>query len=67
MNVFHSDKDCERWIESDGTLASSEREYGPCIRATPTQSRQKPVVVVPGFYESRRKGGSQYKCPATKK
>ena len=56
----HSDKDCERWIESDGTLASSEREYGPWIRATPTQSRQKPVVVVPGFYESRRKGGSQY-------
>ena len=32
----HSDKDCEKWIESDGTLASSEREYGPWIRATPT-------------------------------
>ena len=63
----HSDKDCERWIESEGTLASSEREYGPWIRATPTQARQKPVVVVPGFYESRRKGGSQYSCPATEK
>ena len=45
----HSDKDCEKWIESDGMLASSEREYGPWIRAAPTQSRQKPVVVVPGF------------------
>ena len=25
------------------------------------------MVVVPGFYESRRKGGSQYKSPVTKK
>ena len=63
----HSDKDCEKWIESDGTLASSEREYGPWIRATPTQSRQKPVVVVPWFYESRRKGGLQYKSLVTEK
>ena len=63
----HSDKDCERWIASEGTLASSDKEYGPWIRATPTQARQKPVVVVPGFYESRRKGGSQFSCPATEK
>ena len=63
----HSDKDCEKWIESDGTLASSEREYGPWIRAAPTQARQKPEVIVPGFYESRRKGGSQYKSPETGK
>ena len=63
----HSDKDCKKWIESDGTLASSEREYGPWIRAAPTQARQKPVVVVPGFYESRRKGGSQYKSSVTEK
>ena len=63
----HSDKDCERWIASEGTLASSEREYGPWIRATPTQARQKPVVLVPGFYESRRKGGSQFSRPATEK
>ena len=63
----HSDKDCKKWIESDGTLASSEREYGPWIRATPTQARQKPVAIVPGFYESRREGGSQYKSPVTEK
>ena len=24
----HSDRDCVRWIESDGTLDSREREYG---------------------------------------
>ena len=54
----HTDRDCERWIESDGSLRNSDKEYGPWIRASPIQGRRKPVVVVPGFYEARKKGGS---------
>ena len=61
----HSDRDCEKWIESDGTLDSREREYGPWIRAEPTQGRWKPVVVVPGFYEARKKSGQKSNTPAT--
>ena len=53
----HSDRDCAKWIEGDGTLDSKERVYGPWIWAAPTQVRRKPVVVVPGFYEARKKGG----------
>lgn len=54
----HSNRECEKWIESDGTLEIREREYGPWIRAAPTQVRRKLVVVVPSFYETRKKGGS---------
>ena len=61
----HSDRDCEKWIESDGTLDSKEREYGPWIRAAPTQARQKPVVVVPGFCEVRKKCGLKSNTLAT--
>ncbi|KAL0005887.1 hypothetical protein SO802_013448 [Lithocarpus litseifolius] len=62
----HTDRDCEKWIESDGTLDSREREYGPWIRDAPTQVKQKPVVVVPGFYEARKKGGLMSNTQATK-
>ena len=37
--VDHYDRDCEKWIESDGTLDSKEREYGPWIQVAPTQAR----------------------------
>ncbi|KAL0000565.1 hypothetical protein SO802_014346 [Lithocarpus litseifolius] len=54
----HTDRDCDKWIESDGTLGNSDKKYGPWIRASPLQARRKPVVVVSGFYEVRKKGSS---------
>ena len=30
----HSDKDCDRWIEGDGSLKDEDKEYGPWIRTT---------------------------------
>ena len=51
----HSDKDCDHWIESDGSLKVEDREYGPWIRAVPSSSNKKSVVRVPGFYEARKK------------
>ena len=50
----HSDKDCDRWIESEGTLKESDREYGAWIRAAVTPTNRRTVVVVPGFYENRK-------------
>ena len=55
----HSDRDCDKWIDNDGTLDSSNKKYGPWIRAPLPQIRRKPVVVVSGFYETRKKGGSR--------
>lgn len=57
----HFDRDCDLWIESDGTLDSSDQEYGAWIRATITLTSKKFVVVVPRFYESRKKGGMKPK------
>ena len=51
----HSDKDCERWIESDGNLKVEDREYGPWIQAIPSNQNRKSVVRVLGFYEARKK------------
>lgn len=61
----HSDRDCERWIKSDGTVDSREREYGLWIQAAPTPERRKSMVVVPRYYEARKKGGLQSNTPAT--
>lgn len=51
------------WIESDDTLDSRDQEYGVWIRAPLTLMIKKLVVVVPGFYESKKKGGSKSKIP----
>lgn len=45
----HTDRDCNLWIESDGTLDSSDQEYGAWIRAPLTPMIKKSVVVVPSF------------------
>ncbi|KAL0009302.1 hypothetical protein SO802_010804 [Lithocarpus litseifolius] len=29
INVTYDDKDCEMWIESEGTLQSDQRQFGP--------------------------------------
>ena len=56
----HFNRDCDKWIDSDGTLDSSNKKYEPWIRAPLPQIRCKPVVVVPGFYETRKKGGLRW-------
>ena len=54
----HFNRDCDKWIDNEGTLRSSNKKYRPGIRASTPQIRCKLVVVVPGFYEARKKGGS---------
>ena len=51
----HSDKDCDWWIESDGSLKDEDKEYGPWIRTTAATLNKKFVVRVLGFYEARKK------------
>ncbi|KAK9996986.1 hypothetical protein SO802_021672 [Lithocarpus litseifolius] len=63
----HSDKDCDRWIESEGTLKESDRVYGVWIRATYILASRKAVVVVPGFYEDRKVKMSKSSKPVTGK
>lgn len=43
----HSDRDCEIWLDSEGSLAESQKQFGPSLRAPP-------------FFPSKRSRGS---CP----
>ena len=48
--LTHNDRDCELWLDSEGTLEDSDKRYGPWIRAPPFVSSRKAVFTVPGFY-----------------
>lgn len=63
----HFDRDCDKWIESDGTLDISDKKNELWIWASAMQVRRKLVVVVPGFYEARKKGGSRLSTLVAKK
>ena len=63
--LTHSDKDCDLWIESEGTLPESEKQYGSWIKASPFNGKSKSVLSVPGFYASKttKQTGEQFQRP----
>lgn len=50
----HTDKDCETWIQSKGTLKTKDKRYDSSIRALPFYSSKKNIVCVPGYFESQK-------------
>ena len=61
----HSNKDCEIWIESNGTLKVVNQKFGPWIRASPLPPPKRSVIVVQGYYEKTSHGGPnrRFKVP----
>ena len=51
----HVDRDCDRWIQSSGTLTKDDQEFGSWLRASPLPAHNNSVLIVPGFYESKKK------------
>ena len=51
----HFYRDCDRWIQSSGILTKQDQEYGSWIRASPLPAFNNSLVVVPGYYEARKK------------
>nr|XP_023897166.1 uncharacterized protein LOC112009054 [Quercus suber] len=51
----HFDKDCDRWIQSSGTLTKKEQEYGSWLCASPLPTVHNSLVIVPGYYEAKKK------------
>lgn len=49
----HDDKDGEGWIQSKGTLQSSQQQFGPSLRAFPYKTFNNSVILVPGIFENR--------------
>ena len=51
--LTHSDKNCDLWIESKGTLSLDQQQYSSSLKAAPYSAKGKNVIFVPGFYEGR--------------
>ena len=51
----HFDKDCDRWIQSSGTLTQKDQEYGPWLRAFPLPLLNTAMIVVPRYFETKKK------------
>ena len=47
--LSHDDKDCTLWLQSNGTLAVEDRQFGPWIRAAQFSYSKKAVVEVQGY------------------
>ncbi|XP_030959369.1 uncharacterized protein LOC115981364 [Quercus lobata] len=52
--LTHDDKDCDLWIESEGTLQAEQREFGSHLRAAPFSMSRKNIIAVPGYYSTRK-------------
>ena len=45
--LTHQDKDCEKWIDSEGSLSKEDQHFGPWLRATPVTTSKKGSLSVP--------------------
>ena len=52
--LTHPDKDCEKWIESEGSLSKEDQHFGPWLRASPFTASKKGFLSVPGFYAQKK-------------
>ena len=52
--LTHDDRDCELWIDSEGTLTPKQREFGPYLRAPLFIAARKSSIVVPRFYAAKK-------------
>ena len=49
----HNDRDCELWIESKGTLATDQQQFGLNLRTPPYKTASRNAVYVLEFFEGR--------------
>ena len=52
--LTHPDKDCERWIESEGSLRKEDQHFGPWMKAAPFIASRKNFLAVPGFFAKKK-------------
>jgi len=55
-SLTHDDRDCEMWIESEGTLPIETQQFGSWIRAPPFMPSRRHSISVPGFYKAKAAG-----------
>lgn len=52
--LTHDDRDCDLWIESEGTLRVDQKAFSPYLRAPPFVTTRKNVIQVPGYYVEKK-------------
>ncbi|KAL0000613.1 hypothetical protein SO802_014394 [Lithocarpus litseifolius] len=62
-SLTHDDRDCELWIESEGTLPTEAQQYGAWTRAPPFVQSKRNSVSVPGFYKTKSAGPTTTSTP----
>ena len=66
--LTHSDKNCDLWIKSKGTLSSDHQQFNSSLKVVPYSAKGKNVIFVPSFYEGRKSNFQVLKevspCPA---
>ena len=50
----HADKDCEAWIQSNGTLKLKDKRYDSNIRTLPFYPSNKNTICVPTYFETQK-------------
>ena len=53
--LTHNDRDCELWIDSEGTLTPEQCEFGPYLRALLFVTARRSAILVLGFYAEKKK------------
>ena len=64
--LSHSDKDCELWIRSNGSLTESDRQFGAWLCAPTYNTRKCSAVRVGGEEEVRSDGIYEVRDPSSK-
>ena len=52
--LTHDDKDCDIWIESEGTLRNDQKEFGSSLCAPPFVVSKKKTIMVSGYFSTRK-------------
>ena len=47
---MHANRDCEIWIENEGSLKPEDQKFDLWLRAPPFLAFRKKFVSVPGFF-----------------
>lgn len=50
----HDNRDCEAWLESEGSLKVEDQQFGPWLRAAPASRARKNTVTVPGLFKTMK-------------
>ena len=49
----HNDRDCNLWIQSNGSLKMDQQQFGSFLRASPYESFGRDMIYMLGYYEEK--------------